>query len=105
VSSSTVSPLNRPERLDDLIVPGESTDESTQKRPPAETGDLFFGRSVELAGIEPASFGAEPGLLRVQSVVVVFSVPALAQTRRRQTQPQKSPDEPLWPGLTSKPPR
>jgi hypothetical protein len=36
---------------------------------------------------------------------VVFSAPALALTRRRQAQPQKSPDESSWPGLTSKPPR
>ena len=36
---------------------------------------------------------------------VVFSVPALALTRRRRTQPQKSPAESSWPGLSSKPPR
>ena len=36
---------------------------------------------VELAGIEPASSSAEPGLLRVQSVRSLFSAPALARTR------------------------
>ena len=41
---------------------------------------------VELAGIEPASSSVEPGLLRVQSVMSLFSAPALAQTRRRQAQ-------------------
>jgi hypothetical protein len=41
---------------------------------------------VELAGIEPASSSVEPGLLRVQSVLSLFSAPALAQTRRRQAQ-------------------
>jgi hypothetical protein len=41
---------------------------------------------VELAGIEPASSSVEPGLLRVQSVLFVFSVPVLALTRHRQTQ-------------------
>jgi len=36
----------------------------------------FKRRSVELAGIEPASFGADPGLLRVQFVMT------LSQPRR-----------------------
>ena len=49
---------------------------------------------VELAGIEPASSSADPGLLRVQSVLSLFSAPALAQTRRRQAQSGKSPDQP-----------
>jgi hypothetical protein len=49
---------------------------------------------VELAGIEPASSSVEPGLLRVQSVLSLFSAPALAQTRRRQAQSGKSPDRP-----------
>ena len=42
-----------------------------------EESSLFLRRPpwlVELAGIEPASFGVEPGLLRVQSVVS-FSLP------------------------------
>ena len=39
--------------------------------------------ACEGAGIEPASSSVEPGLLRVQSMTTFFSVPALAQTRRR----------------------
>jgi len=42
---------------------------------------------VELAGIEPASSDADPGILRAQFVVSLFSAPALARTRRRQAQP------------------
>ena len=49
---------------------------------------------VELAGIEPASSSVEPGLLRVQSVMSLFSAPALAQTRRRQAQSGLSPAHP-----------
>ena len=50
---------------------------------------------VELAGIEPASSSVEPGLLRVQSVMSLFSAPALAQTRRRQAQSRKKSRSPL----------
>lgn len=50
---------------------------------------------VELRGIEPRSYGAESGLLRVQSVWSLFSAPALGQTRRRRAQSQKSPDHTL----------
>jgi hypothetical protein len=50
---------------------------------------------VELRGIEPRSYGAESGLLRVQSVMSLFSAPALGQTRRRRAQSQKSPDHTL----------
>jgi len=50
--------------------------------------------TVELAGIEPASFGADPGLLRVQSVLSHFSAPVLPRTGHRQAQPLKSPDDP-----------
>ena len=53
---------------------------------------------VELAGIEPASSSVEPGLLRVQSVIVVFSVPALAQTRRRQDSVRFKSRSPLLTG-------
>ena len=41
---------------------------------------------VEMAGIEPASCGAEPGLLRAQSAVL-FSAPAVTRTSRRRAQP------------------
>jgi MFS family permease len=41
---------------------------------------------VETAGIEPASFGTLPGLLRAQ-LAVLFSAPAITQARRRQAQP------------------
>lgn len=40
---------------------------------------------VEMAGIEPASNGAESGLLRVQSAVL-FSAPAITRTSRRRAQ-------------------
>ena len=40
---------------------------------------------VEMAGIEPASNGAEPGLLRVQ-FAVIFSAPAITRTSRRRAQ-------------------
>jgi hypothetical protein len=49
---------------------------------------------VELAGIEPASSSAEPGLLRVQFVLSLFSAPGLARTRPRQAQSGKSPVQP-----------
>lgn len=41
---------------------------------------------VEMAGIEPASCGAEPGLLRAQSAVL-FSAPAVTRTSCRRAQP------------------
>ena len=41
---------------------------------------------VELAGIEPASCGAVPGLLRVQFVMSLFSAPALPRTGCRRAQ-------------------
>src|SRR6478672_9677859 len=44
---------------------------------------------------------ASPGAVSA----VVFSAPALALTRRRQAQPQKSPAGSSWPGHCSKPPR
>jgi len=34
-----------------------------------QEGVVWLAGLVELAGIEPASFGVEPGLLRVQSVL------------------------------------
>jgi len=40
---------------------------------------------VEMAGIEPASNGAEPGLLRVQ-FAALFSAPAITRTSRRRAQ-------------------
>jgi hypothetical protein len=40
---------------------------------------------VEVAGIEPASFGTSPGLLRAQPAVV-FSAPAVSQASRRRAQ-------------------
>jgi hypothetical protein len=41
---------------------------------------------VEVAGIEPASFGTEAGLLRAQPAVL-FSAPAISQASRRRAQP------------------
>lgn len=49
------------------------------------------GHLVELAGIEPASSSVEPSLLRVQSVMSLFSAPVLAQTRHRRAQPTRCP--------------
>ena len=60
---------------------------------------------VELAGIEPASSSVEPGLLRVQSVLSLFSASELARTRPRQAQSGKSPDQPSRRRLISKSPR
>jgi len=40
---------------------------------------------VEMAGIEPASNGAESGLLRVQ-FAAIFSAPAITRTSRRRAQ-------------------
>lgn len=94
--------------FDDLLsrlVPGRvhqrlQADANTARREDPAGGGSFEGQSsltstlVELAGIEPASFGVEPGLLRVQSAVAFCSAPALALTRRRQAQSQKSPARP-----------
>ena len=66
-----------------------------QKAPSPKTGATGPSAFVELRGIEPRSYGAESGLLRVQSVWSLFSAPALEQTRRRQAQSQKSPDHTL----------
>jgi len=44
-----------------------------------------FGRNVEVAGIEPASFSTSPGLLRAQPAVC-FSAPAVTQASRRRAQ-------------------
>jgi site-specific DNA recombinase len=41
---------------------------------------------VEVAGIEPASFGSSPGLLRAQPALL-FSAPAVMQASRRRAQP------------------
>src|SRR5215471_1674819 len=40
---------------------------------------------VEVAGIEPASFGTSPGLLRAQPALL-FSAPAVLQACRRRAQ-------------------
>ena len=61
---------------------------------PASCRKASRGWLVELAGIEPASSSVEPGLLRVQSVMSLFSAPALALTRRRQAQSGKVPITP-----------
>lgn len=42
--------------------------------------------SVEVAGIEPASFNPKSGLLRAQPAVL-FSAPAITQASRRRAQP------------------
>jgi Transmembrane secretion effector len=59
-----------------------------QKTPPVpdQAASLSEGRFVEVAGIEPASFSASPGLLRAQ-LALLFSAPAITQARRRQAQP------------------
>ena len=49
-------------------------------------GLAFVRGRVEVAGIEPASFSASPGLLRAQ-LALLFSAPAITQARRRQAQP------------------
>ena len=60
-----------------------------QCRPPFDgifTASGFgYGTRVEVAGIEPASFGTSPGLLRAQPAVV-FSAPAVSQASRRRAQ-------------------
>ena len=58
---------------------------------------------VEVAGIEPASSRGEPGLLRAQLTVALFSAPALVSARCRQAQYQLSPDRPLTRRSISKP--
>jgi len=40
---------------------------------------------LEVAGIEPASFGTSPGLLRAQPALL-FSAPAVLQASRRRAQ-------------------
>jgi hypothetical protein len=59
-----------------------------QRTPPVHdvAASLDETRSVEVAGIEPASFSASPGLLRAQ-LALLFSAPAITQARRRQAQP------------------
>ena len=59
-----------------------------QRTPPVHdrAASLSEGRLVEVAGIEPASFSASPGLLRAQ-LALLFSAPAITQARRRQAQP------------------
>ena len=59
-----------------------------QRTPPVQerATSLSDGRFVEVAGIEPASFSASPGLLRAQ-LALLFSAPAITQARRRQAQP------------------
>jgi hypothetical protein len=42
--------------------------------------------TVEVAGIEPASFSTSPGLLRVQPAAI-FSAPAVMQASCRRAQP------------------
>ena len=49
-------------------------------------GVLVHMGIVEMAGIEPASNGAEPGLLRVQ-FAALFSAPEVTRTSLRQAQP------------------
>ena len=76
----------------------------SRERPtrPGSGGPNFAKRSpqiredplVELAGIEPASCGAVPGLLRVQFVIAIFSAPALPRTVCRRAQSGLSPDQP-----------
>jgi hypothetical protein len=61
-----------------------------QYRPPFDgvftVSEFEYGTCVEVAGIEPASFGASPGLLRAQ-LALLFSAPAITQARRRRAQP------------------
>ena len=76
----------------------------TPRRNPA-TARHSASYNVELAGIEPASFDAEPGLLRVQSASR-FSQPR--RSRRHATDRLsrcKSPDDVPRPDVISKPPK
>jgi hypothetical protein len=46
------------------------------------SSEFEYGDLVEVAGIEPASFGTSPGLLRAQPALL-FSAPAVMQASRR----------------------
>ncbi len=52
---------------------------------PESSGAFAHMVMVEMAGIEPASNGAESGLLRVQ-FAALFSAPAITRTSRRRAQ-------------------
>jgi hypothetical protein len=54
--------------------------------PNFEDGGWSKTAIVEVAGIEPASFGTSPGLLRAQPASF-FSAPAVLQASRRRAQP------------------
>lgn len=56
------------------------------KAPPRWSDGAFAHMGiVEMAGIEPASNGVEPGLLRVQSASI-FSAPEITRTSLRRAQ-------------------
>lgn len=68
--------------------------------PVAHLAQIFQGQGsntvylVELRGIEPRSSSVDPGLLRVQSVMSLFSASGLARTRPRQAQSRNGPAHP-----------
>jgi hypothetical protein len=57
----------------------------TKAPPPEGDGAWAHMGIVEMAGIEPASNGAESGLLRVQSASI-FSAPEITRTSLRRAQ-------------------
>jgi len=82
------APADQPETPDDPVLARLLPGFRQQRTPPVHdaAASLSDGRFVEVAGIEPASFSASPGLLRAQ-LAALFSAPAITQARRRQAQP------------------
>lgn len=76
---------------------GHGHENSPPRQREATSGqqDLAFPqvRTVEVAGIEPASGDAVPGILRVQPAVI-FSAPTVTQASRGRAQSAKSPGNP-----------
>jgi hypothetical protein len=68
------------------VVPPDNVAGKRESGPPRSGGPLSsMSRLVEVAGIEPASFGTSPGLLRAQPASL-FSAPAVLQASRRRAQ-------------------
>lgn len=66
--------------------PGDAVTHMNPLRPALYGAGWSKAGMVEMAGIEPASCGAESGLLRAQSAVL-FSAPAVTRTSCRRAQP------------------